>query len=103
MPSGRSKIRGSIRRGGEGMEPAAYGFLEEMIMRRTNRILHGDLKGTRIFYKEQEAIMKGLDRGTKDRFERFVSNILCISAEEYVATYRGTFLDELCLGYKAFR
>ena len=85
------------------MEPTAYDFLEEIIMERINQILHGDLKGTKIFYKEQQAIMKSLDQETKDKFEEFASNMLCISAEECVAVYKDAFLDGLRLGHKAFR
>ena len=47
--------------------------------------------------------MKSLDQETKDKFEEFASNMLCISAEECVAVYKDAFLDGLRLGHKAFR
>ena len=48
--------------GGYGREPEADSFLEEFIMERIAHILHGDLKGTKTFYEEQDKIMEGLDQ-----------------------------------------
>lgn len=89
--------------GGYGREPEADSFLEEFIMERIAQILHGDLKGTKTFYEEQDKIMEGLDQGIKDKFEDFASNMICISAKECLEVYKEAFLDGLRLGHRAFR
>lgn len=103
MPARKRRPGGGLRKEGKGLEPMAEDFLEEFIVERIAQILHDDLNGTKKFYEEQDAIMESLDQETKDKFEEFASDMICISSKECVAVYKEAFLDGLQLGHRAFR
>lgn len=81
----------------------AQELLDKTITERVDQILGrriSDLQAR--YYEEQEAILRGLDRETREKFERFLDSMVAGGAEECRAVYRAAFLDGLWLAHKAF-
>lgn len=76
---------------------------EDYITERISQITEGmDADERNGYYKEQDAILEGLDRETREKFEDFIDNIIAWSSEECRAVYKAAFLEGLWLGHKAF-
>lgn len=76
---------------------------EDYITERIGQIIGGiDPDKSRVYYKEQDAILENLDKETRRKCEDLIDNIVDWSSEECRAVYKAAFLEGLWLGHQAF-